>query len=466
MKRDEYNNNSENSKEYDEYSRMYEQQLHKFSAMDGNNYDDTLEFSDLEFHDRNEYEQDEYNGGSVRYNPNPRSGNPKGSRTPTRSTNRNTSQRRTYDYQPQRQRASSDGGNRYSQSRQNDDLQFGTNRRRNDEYVNYNKPKQKNRKGAKKKMEKKKSPVKRFFTILILIIIVLLVAVELLIHKYVGMINTVETGDRLVTNASMYDDDVMNVLVIGSDARSVEESGRTDSMILLSINNETDEIIMTSFMRDMYVEIPNNGWNKLNAANVYGGPELLMDTIELNFDVRVDKYVYIDFYSFIDIVDAVGGIELDISTEEAIGMQEPMAEQNDILGNKRGTDYLNEGGKITVNGNQALAYARLRYVGNADFERTERQRTVITKIMEKAVTFNPIKLNNVAEAGLSHITTNMTKLELQILANKLPFMLKYDTNELRIPEEGAYSYGSHNGQSTLDVDFDACKQTIKETIYS
>ena len=86
--------------------------------------------------------------------------------------------------------------------------------------------------------------------------------------------------------------------------------------------------------------------------------------------------------------------------------------------------------------------------------------------MEKAVTFNPIKLNNVAEAGLSHITTNMTKLELQILANKLPFMLKYDTNELRIPEEGAYSYGSHNGQSTLDVDFDACKQTIKETIYS
>ena len=466
MKRDEYNNNLDNSNEYDEYSRMYEQQLHKFSAMDGNNYDDTLEFSDLEFHEENEYQ--EYPRRANNYNPNPRSGNPNGSRTPTRSQSRNQTQRRTDDYYPQRQSSSS--YNKRPQHRRNDDLQFGSNNRNSnsrykDENIKYKKSKRKNNKGAKSKMEKKKSPVKRFFTILLLIVIALFVIAELLIHKYVGLVNTVETGDRLVTNASMYDDDILNVLVIGSDARSLDERGRTDSMILLSINNKTDEIVMTSFMRDMYVEIPNNGWNKLNAANVYGGPELLMDTIELNFDVRVDKYVYIDFYSFIDIVDAVGGIELEISDEEAIGMKDPMAEQNKILGNKKGTDYLTEGGTLLVNGNQALAYARLRYVGNADFERTERQRTVITKIMEKALTINPIKLNNVAEAGLSHVTTNMSEMELQWLANKLPFMLKYETKELRIPEEGMYSYGSHNGQSTLDVDFEACQQAIKETIY-
>ncbi len=280
------------------------------------------------------------------------------------------------------------------------------------------------------------------------------------------MVNTVETGNRFVTNASMYDDDVMNVLVIGSDARSLEESGRTDSMIMLSVNKNTKQITMTSFMRDMYVEIPNNGWNKMNAANVYGGPELLMDTIEQNFDVRVDKYVYFNFYSFIDIVDAVGGIEVEVSTEEVIGMQEPMAEQNDILGNKRGTDYLYEGGNLTLNGNQALAYARLRYVGNADFERTERQRIVISKIMEKAVTFNPFKLNKIASACASGITTNMSEMEMQLLINKLPFMLKYETEELRIPEDNMYSYGNHNGQSTLDVDFGAAQQAIWETIFN
>lgn len=134
----------------------------------------------------------------------------------------------------------------------------------------------------------------------------LAIIAELLIYRYVSMINIVDTGERLYTKASMYDDDIMNVLVIGSDSRSVDERGRTDSMIILSINKNNKEIVMTSLMRDMYVEIPNNGWSKLNAANVYGGPELLMDTIELNFDIRIDKYIYIDFYSFVDIVDAVG----------------------------------------------------------------------------------------------------------------------------------------------------------------
>ena len=220
-------------------------------------------------------------------------------------------------------------------------------------------------------------------------------------------------------------------------------------------------------MRDMYVEIPNNGWGKLNSANVYGGPELLMDTIELNFDVRVDKYIYIDFYSFVDIVDALGGIELDISDEEAKGMIPPMAEQNKIMKKAKGSDYLTHGGKnMTVNGNQALAYARLRYVGNADFERTERQRIVVSKIKEKALTFNPIKLNNIATATFSHITTNMTRNELFLLENRALFILGYDTEEYRIPEEGMYSYGWHDGQSTLDVDFDACKQALKEKIYN
>lgn len=462
-----YRNGSDN--ESDIYKRQYEEQLNRFSKMDGNDFSNELDASDLEFHTADEMEDYQYDRYSSKGNGN---SNPNGSRNPTYSQRSRQSQQR-----PQGNRNNERKVNRS----QNRDLQFGSNnseRNKNGKYnsdsyskanaysAKQNKTNQKKRNNKKVENNKRKSPVKRFFKWLIIILLLLVIIAELLIHRYVNMINVVDTGERLYTNASMHDDDILNILIIGSDSRSVEEQGRTDSMILLSIKKDTKEIVMTSLMRDMYVEIPNNGWSKLNAANVYGGPELLMDTIELNFDVRVDKYIYIDFYSFVDIVDAVGGIELEISDEEAQGMKAPMAEQNKIMGNPKGTDYLTSGGKLQVNGNQALAYARLRYVGNADFERTERQRTVISKIMEKAVTFNPIKLDKFAKASLSHITTNMTKLELQLLANKAPLILRYDTEQLRIPEEGMYSYGSHDGQSTLDVDFSACRNALKQKIYS
>lgn len=472
-----------NSNEYDEYSRMYEQQLNKFSAMDGGDYQDDFDSSDLEFYDPNEQYDSSSNSrrsGSNRYNPNPQSGNPNGSRTQNYAQKRGRSgsgRTNSGSSGNQRQRTASNNNRARQQRKRNDNLQFGSNNRANTKGYSraanakketYPKKRSNDRvyNNAAAVKAKKKSPVKRFFKWLILILLVLFIFIEVMIFRYVNMVNTVDSEQRQVTNASMYDDNILNVLVIGSDARSLDERGRTDSMILLSIDKKSKQFTMTSFMRDMYVEIPGQGYDKLNAANVYGGPELLMDTIEQNFDVRVDKYIYIDFYSFVDIVDAIGGIELEISDAEAKGMKDPMAEQNKIMGNPKGTDYLTSGGKLLLNGNQALAYARLRYVGNADFERTQRQRTVISKIMENSLTLNPFKLNRVAKASMSHVTTNMSKLELQLLANRMPFILKYDTQELRIPEEGMYSYGKHNGQSTLDVDFDACKQEIRKNIYS
>lgn len=300
------------------------------------------------------------------------------------------------------------------------------------------------------------------------VIIVLIVLFQLLIFRYIGLVNSVDTDKRLYgdKDAEISDPKVQNILLIGSDARDEDTRGRTDTMIMLSINSETKEVTMTSFMRDSWVEIPDHGWAKMNAAYAYGGAELLMDTIELNFGVDIDRYVYVSFYSFIDIVDAAGGIELDISDEEAIGMTDPMAEQNKYLGNKKGTDYLTKGGKgMTVNGNQALAYARLRYVGNADFERTERQRTVILKIIEKAKTLSPLKLDNFVKVAASNLTTNMSSSEMYLFFYKLLFSMNFEINQLRIPPEGAFYYGNHDGQSTLDLDFDRCKKEISDNIY-
>lgn len=458
--------NENNSGNQDIYEQEYQRQLEQFSRMDNENFDDGV---DLQFHqpgednyDYHDYYDEGYEEDYIRqdrraqYTKRP---DANGQSAPHRQTGNSSRQ----NSKPSRSKSRTGSDN---------NLQFGANNHNRPQSKNKNK-KQSSKKRNSKVENKKRHPVKTFFKVLIIIILILFILANLLIWRYIGMVNTVKRGERSVTNASMSDSDVRNILVIGSDTRSVEQRGRTDSMILLSVNSKTKEITMTSFMRDMYVEIVGKDadgndidtWDKMNAAYVYGGAELLMDTIEYNFDISVDDYVYIDFYSFVDIVDAIGGIEIEISDEEAEGMKPPMAEQNKILGNEKGTDYLEHGGKLTLNGNQALAYARLRYVGNADFERTERQRTVISKIIEKVKSSSPLTIDKFAKASMSHLATNMSKAELYALTYKAIFSLNYDINSLRIPDDDSYTYGNHSGQSTLDVDFEKCRQLLRENIY-
>ena len=319
----------------------------------------------------------------------------------------------------------------------------------------------------------KRHPIQRFFSTLIVFLLIIFLGMNILLYSYVCMVNQRGRGERAVTGASMNSADVTNILLIGSDTRSPDEFGRTDSMILLSVNSSKKTVTMTSFMRDMYVEITgydHNGekidtWDKLNSAYVYGGAELLMDTIEHNFDIAVDDYVYVDFFAFIDIVDSIGGIEVDVSDEEAAGMEDPQREQNKYLEQDSDTDLLTHGGKLNLNGNQALAYARLRYVGNADFERTERQREVIGKIIDKVKGSNPLVMNRFAKTTLSKLSTNMSRADMMLTAYKAVFSLNYTVRSLRIPEEGVYSFGWHGDQSTLDVDLDACRTLLRQELY-
>ena len=330
------------------------------------------------------------------------------------------------------------------------------------------------RNGGKVPAHEKSNPVGKFFKTLIIILLVIFIGLNALLYYYITLVNRRGRGDRTFTGGSMDSKSVTNILLIGSDTRSEKENGRTDSMILMSVNKDKKTITMTSFMRDMYVEIRGrrtNGedideWDKLNAAYVYGGAELLMDTIEYNFDVSVDDYVYVDFFSFIEIVDSIGGIEVNVTDEEAAGMEPPMREQNKYLGQAGSTDLLSHGGELNLNGNQALAYARLRYVGNADFQRTERQREVISKIIDKVKSSDPLTVNRFAKTVFSNLTTNMSRADMTLMAYKAVFSLNYEMKSLRLPAEGDYSYGMHGDQSTLDVDIDACRELLRQELYS
>ncbi len=322
------------------------------------------------------------------------------------------------------------------------------------------------------KQKKKKSGVSRIISrviiSLLLIVLIIFGVYSCTAVSLIKKLNYVETEQRSHTQGALNASYVQNILLIGTDGRTVDERGRSDTMILLSVNKETEEITLTSLMRDSLVHIKGHGNDKLNHAYAYGGPELLMDTIESNFMVRIDDYVMINFNSFASIIDSVGGIEIEVSDAEAQEINTIlMAEVNELMGDPVDADLLESGGTIELNGKQALAYARIRHIGNADFERTDRQRTVITKLAEKAKTFNPSMITEISQNAIPQISTNMDQTELYVLSLKLPFFLGYDIEQLRIPAEGTYSNATaDSGGSALSFDFNENFELIKEQVFS
>lgn len=263
------------------------------------------------------------------------------------------------------------------------------------------------------------------------------------------------------------DNDVTNILLVGEDLRdTTEESrGNTDVMMLISINTKTEKVTMSSLMRDMYVSIPGFYEDKLNSAYSKGDIDLLEETIEQNFSINIDRYVKVNFYSFIDIVEAVGGIKIKISTEEAQGMWDPMGEQNNILGQKFTKDFLRKGGTYNLNGNQALGYARLRYVGNADWERTQRQRTVMEKIAEKASKLSLVELKSLMDKVLPDVKTDLTDAEIAYyLLNALDY-LGYERQQLQIPADGTFTNETIRGMDVLSADLPSNIELLQKTIY-
>lgn len=280
-----------------------------------------------------------------------------------------------------------------------------------------------------------------------------------------------ETGTRTRTAGALSRSYVKSVLVIGTDGRSADEQGRSDSMILLSFNSRTNKIILTSFMRDCYVNINGYGMDKLNASYSYGGAELLMDTIESNFNIKIDDYVTVNFISFAGLIDAVGGIDIDVSADEAQEINNILfSEVNQLMGDDQWADFLEVvDGKIRLNGKQALSYARIRYVGNSDFERTSRQREVITKIIPKII--NPMAIHRVAKNVIPQVNTNMSEIGMYLLSLKIPLAVGYDIEQIQIPAENTFypeDVWCYDGttQSVLQVDFNENYNILNDTIFN
>ena len=250
-------------------------------------------------------------------------------------------------------------------------------------------------------------------------------------------------------NSDMFEainnDGLLNILLIGQDRRPNEGRQRSDCMILCSLNPETKELSMISFLRDLYVQIPGHSDNRLNAAYVYGGFDLIKETLEHNFGVAVDGCLEVDFDSFEQIVDILGGVEIELTSAEA-----------EIVGSGA-TE-----GLCHLNGAQALTYTRIRKI-DSDFQRTARQRTLLNAVFSKMKGCTVTELMTVVGEILPLMTTDMTDEELMSFA----FNLASSLSELRIenygvPSSGNYQNATINGMAVLVPDLYEIKKLIFE----
>ncbi len=267
----------------------------------------------------------------------------------------------------------------------------------------------------------------------------------------------IEDENAYIDESTLVSDSaVRNILFIGSDEREGLGGQRSDSMILFSIDTKNKQIKLTSFMRDSYVYIPSKNYStKLNAAYNYGGAQLLIDTIEYNFHIKIDDFVMVDYNAFKQFVNLLGGITVDGVTEKEA---EYMRVQVNIPEIQEGTNEMD--------GRAAMWYCRIRYVDD-DFHRTQRQRKVLTAIISKAAKTNLFKLIDICKEILPNISTNLERNDLMSLAVGALFKyMRYDIVQQQVPAPGTWSNARISGQDVLKMDFEENRAILKEFIYN
>lgn len=288
-------------------------------------------------------------------------------------------------------------------------------------------------------------------------------SLELMDRDKSNKLSDVDLGDIEVTS----DKSIVNILVIGSDKRSElgdEEYGRSDTVMIATLDKKHDRLKITSLMRDMYVPIPGYGQDRFNAAFSYGGPDLLYKTIATNFGITLDGYVEIDFEAFKDIVDAVGGVDIQLTEQEA----QYLNTTNYINGKKNRNVVA---GLNRMNGAQALGYCRVRKVANYagtnnDQGRTERQRWVMEGIFERVKQMPMSKWMDIIDVVMPNISTDISNKQIISYATDIVSMGTTEIDQYRIPVDGYYSdWRNSPSGDVLRIDSVANKDLLQTFIF-
>ncbi len=259
---------------------------------------------------------------------------------------------------------------------------------------------------------------------------------------------------------------IQNILLIGSDTRGNEQYGRSDSMMIMSINKSTKQVKVTSLMRDMYVKIPGFQDNRINVAYANGGPKLLIETIQDNFRVKIDNYVRVNFSSFQKLIDLVGGVQITLTQAEAKELNNHYSTYFGEASTKQtGSRVTFRAGTMTLNGTCALAYSRIRHI-DSDFGRTQRQRNVLTSLMSSVKHSNILTIMNVANEILPLIQTDIPRDQILGFANDATALTSQTLQQCHLPADNAYKSESIRGMSVLVPNVEANKKVLWKFIYN
>lgn len=266
---------------------------------------------------------------------------------------------------------------------------------------------------------KKRKKKKNKLVIALIIILILLLGVVFFVINQLDKISTHDIKKEDITINDIKNDDIKgytNIAIFGVDSRANEltKNTRSDSIIIASINNKTKDVKLVSLYRDTYVNIEGHGYSKLNSAYAKGGPELAISTINRNFDLDVTDFVTVNFSAVTNIVDALGGVEIDIKQDEIKEVNRYTKDVAKINGTK--AKQIKKPGKQTLDGTQATAYSRVRYTSGNDFRRTERQRTVIYAAMNKAKSSGIPALYALTQEILPQVYTSLKTTDILSLA--------------------------------------------------
>lgn len=260
---------------------------------------------------------------------------------------------------------------------------------------------------------------------------------------------------------------VDNILLIGRDSISNKGPARSDSMIILTVDNLNKSLKLTSLVRDTLVDIPGKGREKLNHAYAYGGEELLIETINKNFNLNITDYAVVDFKSFIDVVDVLGGVEVNVKENEINHLNTFIKTCYSFNNSNKGNiKYIESKGVNNLNGYQALAYARIRKIDTI-YKRDERQRAILTSIADKLSNTSITKYPKVIKSVLNHVDVNISIDKIMRLAFSSHELASYDIKQLEFPLENYREEGRLNedGMYVVKWNIDKNLEVLHNFIY-
>jgi LCP family protein required for cell wall assembly len=271
--------------------------------------------------------------------------------------------------------------------------------------------------------------MKKKYKILIGILIPIVLIVGYGIYKYNSVANKIKSVEIDKSNenlkisqekeAESIEKSIYNFVLFGLDRRDESDLARSDSIIIVTVNEKTSTIKLSSIMRDTYVPIEGYGNTKINHAYAYEGPEFAISTLNSNFDLDIKEYIAVNFWDVIEIVDLIGGVSIDVHDDEV-----------------KHIDGVEAAGMYTLTGKQALDYSRIRYEAGGDFVRTDRQRTVLTTMFKKIMSLSNTQKYDLIPKIASNIETSMKDEYILNLANSIITNNISSIEDKRYPTEG------------------------------